>query len=138
MERQTSAREMDVQIGGEPVRLRVPSDVVAYYRARARMDDWILGLALMLRLCWSSANRPAHALPPFDPDITGSAVLRELYDRGATFEQIQSAGLAALVLCRDYFEGRPATDDDGPADEQAEVSEVADFSEAPAAGSASR
>jgi hypothetical protein len=137
MERHTSAREIDVQIAGQPVRLRVPSDVVAYYRARARMDDWILGLALMLRLCWSSPNRPAHALPPFDPESTGAAVLRELHDRGATFEQIQAAGLSALVLCRDYFEGRPA-DDGAPTGEQAEVSEVADFSEAPAPGSESK
>jgi hypothetical protein len=54
----------------------------------------------------------------------------------ATFEQIQAAGLAALVLCRDYFEGRPA--DGAPTDEQAEVSEVADVSEAPAPGSESK
>lgn len=136
MTRQTSARERDVQIAGAPVRLRVPADVVAYYRARSASTDSAMVCALLLRLCWASPNRPAHALPPFDPESTGAAVIRELYDRGADFNEITLAGLAAFVLCRDFFEGAPADDDDKP--EHEEVSEIADFSEAPAHGSESK
>lgn len=140
-QRHQSDQEATVVLGTEKVTLRVPRDVVAWFRARAISSDTSMRLACILRLCWASPDRPAHSMPPFDGEETGGAVVRELYERGASVTEIDAATVKAWVLCRDWFEGRPsATDDDGgkPTDEAEEVSEVADFSEAPAPGSGSK
>ena len=104
-----------------------------FFRSRSLAAEVLAGRGL--RINGQKTDRPAHALPPFDAEATGSAVIRDLYDRGATFSEIDVAGLAAFVLCRDFFEGVPQ-DDDKP--EHEEVSEIADFSEAPAHGSESK
>jgi hypothetical protein len=123
--------EATVKLGEAEVRLRVV-DAWTYTRIAAQPGmDWLTRLMSYLRVCWASKGRPGHGSNALDYEGTARAVFNELLERGATPEQIQTAGSAAFLLCFNRYNTAPTQD------EEEDVESEADFSEAPAGSSES-
>lgn len=96
------SEENEVKLAGKSVRLCTPKSVVARQQAViASGKNVMISLGVAIGVCWPQLPRLKTKIADHGYDYLayGHAVLDELYDAGATLDEVTKAGNLALGIC---------------------------------------